>query len=191
MAQKKRTASPMQELPIQTSYQTADGAKHALRMRDSIPFAELGALVCDIAAGVVDRDAGYQPYLYDYVYWGNLLGRYTDFDLSVGADQVLDAIHHSDLTQVVASHIQAGQRKALDGYTADLIEYRKNRTGFDTLCASLNVLLNEYGKKLAKAMKPRQLEQLLSRLSGMTAEDFRALGRKEPQDKAVPLEPKP
>lgn len=178
MSKKRTNSIPNAEMNIETAYHTTDGLAHPLKLRPSIPFVELGALVNDIAGAVVNAGTGYQPYLYEYAYWGNLLGHYTDFDLSSGVEQTLDSIRHSDLVQILKQHISAEQLAEIDRYTADLIEYRKSRSAFDGLCSTLNELVTAYGKKFAKALKPRQLEKILSNLSGMTPEEFRMLGQK-------------
>lgn len=178
MAQKKNLTAAAVQMNLQAVYHTADGQEHTLMLRDSIPFAELGALVNDVARAVTDSERGYQPFLYEYAYWGNLLGHYTNFDLSAGVEPTLEILRHSDLIPVLKRHIVAEQLADIERYTAELIAYRKSRTAFDALCATLNDLVKEYGKKFAKALKPRQLEKILSNLSGMSPEDFRQMGKK-------------
>ena len=109
MPKKSKSKMPLVTYPRVVTYHLADGTEKSINARESLSLMEFGAMVQTAAQNIVTDDYGYQPYLRRPVFWGCVLERYTDFDLSGGIEAINEALETSDLTHQLRQTISPQQ----------------------------------------------------------------------------------
>jgi len=151
-----------------------------INVNDRIDLVAQGMTATLIADGVFEDDE-YCPFKFTSMFWYWLLHSYTDFDLSVGIDSIVEALETTTLIEELKAAINPMQFANIESSAKKLIDARLNRSEFDKLCADARVLLAEYNVELRKFMKSKTFKQFMKNISKLNLGDLNLGGILAPQ----------
>lgn len=160
MPRKTKQQTPVTAYPLVITYHLADGTEQSINAREVLPLSELGALVQTAAQNIVSDSYGYQPYLRRPVFWGCVLERYTDLDLSGGIEEISQLLEGSDLASQLRQALSPQQLEEAERCVDELVRDRRARTGADRLFDTVAELLKKNRTKLTKLLDPEALAKL-------------------------------
>lgn len=148
MPKKKANTNKEPEIVYDIELIYGECETHTLKMRKLVPYTDF----CQASYGVVETlfANGYSPAEYSYVYNATLIKLFTNCELNE-PDDILREVYVNHLDEKIYDN--SAQAVAFrDAVTSD-IDYRKNRSPFDTFFDSLNTVdfekLNKVIEKLS------------------------------------------
>lgn len=118
-----------------------------IQINSTVPFMNVCVCINNIVNTVVN-DSEYHPYFYDVAFFGSILEAFTDFDTSIGFEELSSVLSSSDLIEVVNSNISERQLELIKKSVGELIEFKKqkliNKSELDALANDIRGLVAKF-----------------------------------------------
>lgn len=101
--------------------------KHEIAMKRTVPYSTRVGIAMAIADAVMDN--GYRPYMFDIALRRGIYMEYTNY-LPQDVDEM---IGKEGAWRKVKRHMKRQEYREIVRYAGDMIEYRKQKGGFDML----------------------------------------------------------
>lgn len=101
--------------------------KHEIAMKRTVPYSTRVGIAMAIADAVMDN--GYRPYMFDIALRRGIYMEYTNY-LPQDADEMMEK---RGAWAKVKRHMKRGEYREIVAFARDMIEYRKQKGGFDRL----------------------------------------------------------
>ena len=107
-------------------WEDKDG-KHEIAMKRTVPCSSRVGIAMGVADAVMDK--GYRPYMFDIALRGGIYMEYTNY-LPQDVDEMMGK---EGAWRKVKRHMKRQEYREIVRYARDMIEYRKQKGGFDML----------------------------------------------------------
>ena len=159
--------------PIAVSY-TYRGNEYTVNFDATVPPSKIGAIVEYVADGLVDDMGNYRPYLYGVLLNGNILEACSDFDMSIGYDELGVILIESNLILNIERSSFGIYLLQIKKHADELVEFKKQRiihtSKFDELADYLLKLVSSFGESFDPETMKGAMENL-SKLSNISQDD--------------------
>lgn len=101
--------------------------KHEIAMKRTVPYSSRVGIAMGVADAVMDK--GYRPYMFDIALRRGIYMEYTNY-LPQDVDEMMGK---EGAWRKVKRHMKRGEYREIVRYAMDMIEYHKQKGGFDRL----------------------------------------------------------
>jgi hypothetical protein len=141
-----------------------DTKRVEFQIKKMIPVSSMISVVQEVVS-LLFSDGEYNPALRDCLYWKALLSRYTDIDMSISYDDLLEIIYNSNLEGVFYQNVSMQQIGAIDEAIQEAVNARNNKSELDLLMHDIRYFIKRYEKVFDKVLTQKNIKTFMNSIT--------------------------